>query len=63
MIDFREFNGDNLTTDRLRADIAKLNANIFSSCLAQGMPMDLPNFTRTLENLRNLLAFKRYPSR
>jgi len=59
----REFNTDNLTTDRLRADIAKLNANIVSSCISQGIPMDNTNVTHTLENLYKLLTFKRYLSR
>jgi len=58
-----EFNTDNLTTDRLRADIAKLNANIVSSCISQGIPIDNTNVTHTLENLCKLLTFKRYLSR
>lgn len=59
----REFNTDNLTSDRLRADIAKLNANIVSSCISQGIPIDNTNVTHTLENLCKLLTFKRYLSR
>jgi hypothetical protein len=59
----REFNNDNLTTDRLRADIAKLNANIISGCITQGIPIDKTNVTHTLENLCKLLTFKRYLSR
>jgi hypothetical protein len=59
----REFNTDNLTTDRLRADIAKLNANIVSSCISQGIPIDNANVTHTLDNLCKLLTFKRYLSR
>ncbi|CAF0968761.1 unnamed protein product [Adineta steineri] len=58
-----EFNTDNLTTDRLRADIAKLNANIVCSCLSQGILIDNTNATHTLENLCKLLTFKRYLSR
>ncbi|CAF0884523.1 unnamed protein product [Rotaria sp. Silwood1] len=58
-----EFNGDNLTTDRLRGDIAKLNANIVSSCLSQDIPIDNTNATHTLENLLKLLTFKQYHSR
>jgi len=59
----REFNTDNLTTDRLRADIAKLNANIISSCISQGILIEKANVTHTLENLCKLLTFKRYLSR
>jgi len=59
----REFNTDNLTTDRLRADIAKLNANIISSCISQGILIEKTNVTHTLENLCKLLTFKRYLSR
>jgi hypothetical protein len=58
-----EFNTDNLTTDRLRADIAKLNANIVSSCISQGIPIENTHVTHTLENLCKLLTFKRYLSR
>ncbi|UJR21103.1 hypothetical protein I4U23_024203 [Adineta vaga] len=58
-----EFNTDNLTPDRLRADIAKLNANIVCSCISQGIPIDKTNVTHTLENLCKLLTFKRYLSR
>jgi hypothetical protein len=59
----REFNTDNLTTDRLRADIAKLNANIISSCISQGIPIENHHATYTLENLCKLLTFKQYLSR
>ncbi|CAF3779735.1 unnamed protein product [Rotaria magnacalcarata] len=58
-----EFNGDNLTTDRLRADIAKLNANIVTSCLAQDIPIENTHVTYTMENLLKLLTFKEYRSR
>ncbi|CAF2421952.1 unnamed protein product [Rotaria sp. Silwood2] len=58
-----EFNNDNLTTDRLRGDIAKLNANIISSCLSQDIPIENTNVTHTLENLLKLLKFERYRSR
>ncbi|CAF0841091.1 unnamed protein product [Rotaria sordida] len=58
-----EFNSDNLTTDRLRGDIAKLNANIVTSCISQDIPIENTNVTHTLENLLKLLTFKRYRSR
>ncbi|CAF0839924.1 unnamed protein product [Adineta ricciae] len=58
-----EFNTDNLTPDRLRADVAKLNANIVTSCISQGIPIDKNNVTHTLENLCRLLTLKRYLSR
>ncbi|UJR28391.1 hypothetical protein I4U23_009632 [Adineta vaga] len=58
-----EFNTNNLTIDCLRANIAKLNANIISSCLSQGIPIELNNVSYTLENLFKLLRLERYPSR
>lgn len=58
-----EFNTDNLTADRLRADVAKLNANIISGCISQGIPIESASLTHTLENLYKLLIFKQYPSR
>ncbi|CAF3698911.1 unnamed protein product [Rotaria sp. Silwood1] len=58
-----EFNSDNLTIDSLRRDIAKLNANIFSSCITQDIPIKDTNVTHTLENLVKLLRFERYCSR
>jgi len=59
----REFNTDTLTGDRLRADIAKLNANIVTSCMSQGIPMENTQVTHTLENLWKLLTYKQYRSR
>lgn len=60
---FREFIGENLTIDRLRADIAKLNANIISTCLSQGIHIDNAHVTRTLENLCKLLTHRQNSSR
>lgn len=59
----REFNAENLTTDRLRADIAKLNANIVSTCISQGIPMDNARVMHTLENLYTLLTLRNFLSR
>ncbi len=60
---FRQFNTENLRTDCLRADIAKLNANIVSTCFSQDIPIEFTNVTYTLENLFELLKCQRYPSR
>ncbi len=57
---FREFDTGYLTIDCLRANIAKLNANIYSSCLAQGVPIEVTSITYTLENLSKLLTFQKY---
>lgn len=62
-LSFREFNTENLKADRLRADIAKLNANIVSSCISQGICIDDSHVTHTLDNLCKLLTLKYYHSR
>jgi hypothetical protein len=61
--DFRNFNQDEVKIDHLRADIAKLNTNIISSCLSQGIQIEFTNAPYTLANLLKLLTFNEYPSR
>ena len=60
---FSEFNTEELITDDLRANIAKLNANIVCSCLSQGIPVELTNVSYTLENLLKLLTLEQYRCR
>lgn len=63
LIDFSEFNTEELITDDLRANIAKLNANIVSCCLSEGIPVELANVSYTLENLLKLLTLEQYRCR
>jgi hypothetical protein len=63
LVFFRSFSQDELLIEHLRADIAKLNANIITTCLSQGIPIEFTNVTHTPENLLKLLTFDQYPTR
>lgn len=58
-----EFTKDCFKVDDLRADIAKLNVNITSSCLSQGIHVELSEAWYTFENLWKLFTVKQYPTR
>ncbi|CAF0766473.1 unnamed protein product [Didymodactylos carnosus] len=58
-----EFNTNNVTIERLRADIAKLNANILCGCFSQGIPINYSNAKHTIENLSKLILVNEYQSR